>query len=89
MPYIPLAKRADLKPVSKQVAISPGELNFQLSKLVNQYLYSHHPDVNYEVYNAVIGALECCKLEVYRRLVGPYEDMKIKMNGDVFWGTEP
>jgi len=32
----------------------------------------------------VIGALEACKLEFYRRAVVPYEDKKIKENGDVY-----
>ena len=31
----------------------------------------------------MIGALECCKQEYYRTVVGPYEDMKIDENGDV------
>jgi hypothetical protein len=36
------------------------------------------------MYNDVIGALECCKLELYRRMVAPYENTKIKENGDVY-----
>ncbi len=31
-----------------------------------------------------IGALECAKLELYRRLAADYEDQKCKQNGDVF-----
>ncbi len=31
----------------------------------------------------IIGALRCCELEIYRRLAAPYEDLKIKENGDV------
>ena len=38
---------------------------------------------NYANYNAMIGALECCKQEYYRTLVGLYEDKKIDENGDV------
>jgi hypothetical protein len=34
-------------------------------------------------YNRAIGVLECIKLEFYRRMVGPYEDIKIKEAGDV------
>ena len=30
-----------------------------------------------------IGTLICCVLEVYRRIVAPYEDDAIKKNGDV------
>lgn len=32
----------------------------------------------------IIGALECCKLELYRRIAAPYEDIKIGENGDVY-----
>jgi len=31
-----------------------------------------------------IGALECAKLELYRRVAAPYEDTKIAENGDVY-----
>jgi hypothetical protein len=34
--------------------------------------------------NDIIGALEACKLEFYRRLVSHYEDIKIRSNGDVY-----
>jgi len=27
--------------------------------------------------------MECAKMEIYRRLVAPYEDRKIVQNGDV------
>ena len=30
-----------------------------------------------------MGVLECCKLEFYRRVAAPYEDIKIEENGDV------
>jgi hypothetical protein len=32
----------------------------------------------------VVGALEACKLEFYRRVVTPYEENKMKENGDVY-----
>ena len=59
---------------------SPGTLNYIITKLVHWYL-GDNP--NYERYNAAIGVLECAKLELYRRKVSPYEDEKIKENGDV------
>lgn len=34
--------------------------------------------------NEVVGALESAKLELYRRIVGPYEDKKSAENGDVY-----
>ena len=32
----------------------------------------------------ILGAVECAKLELYRRAVVPYEKKKIKENGDVY-----
>ena len=40
--------------------------------------------MRYQTLNAIVGSLECCKLEVYRRLASPYEDEKITKNGDVY-----
>ena len=40
--------------------------------------------LSYAEINRIIGALECAKLEIYRRLAVPYEDEKIILNGDVF-----
>lgn len=36
----------------------------------------------YFVFAAILGTLICCVLEIYRRLVAPYEEEKIKSNGD-------
>jgi len=63
-------------------AENPGELNFQITMLCDDYLGNR--GISYAVLNEVIGALECAKLEMYRRLVAPYEDKKIKENGDVY-----
>ena len=60
---------------------SPGEINYIITKLLLDWLGQ---DPRYEDYNAVIGVLECIKLELYRRAVAPYEDKKCKDNGDVF-----
>jgi hypothetical protein len=40
--------------------------------------------VRYANVNEMIGALECCKLELYRILIAPYEDVKIDENGGVY-----
>ena len=36
-----------------------------------------------EAEDDILGALECCKLELYRRFAAPYEDTKVISNGDV------
>lgn len=77
------------------IPTTPGELNYLVTKLCLTFLDSlkdqQHlmipKDVrtnSYSDYNAVIGALESCKLEFYRRAVSVYEDEKIKSNGDVY-----
>lgn len=61
---------------------NPGELNYVLTRIIHNYfLYNGR---RYQQINDVIGALEGCKLEFYRKLVSKYEDEKIKVNGDVY-----
>lgn len=79
MPYI--KNRKDLLD-GKESPKNAGELNFILT-LVCRY-YFETTTANYQAINDIIGALEGCKLEFYRRLVAPYENKKIKENGDVY-----
>lgn len=76
MPYIQKQQRE----YARRYPDTSGELNYAITVLVHQYL-GDKP--NYQRFNDVIGALEGCKLELYRRKVAPYEDIKIKENGDV------
>lgn len=63
----------------------PGELNYVLTELALRYInLRSHSGPSYAAINDAIGALECAKLELYRRLAAPYEDLKIKENGDVY-----
>ena len=61
---------------------NPGELNYLLTMVLLDYV-NHHGH-SYSVFNAMIGALECAKLELYRRMVAPYEEVKMEVNGDVY-----
>lgn len=81
MPYIAPEDRDDLEPNSTREAMTPGELNYQLTCLVDGYLAGN---LDYQAINDVLGALEGAKLEVYRRVASPYEDRKREINGDVF-----
>ena len=56
-----------------------GVLNYTVSCLIRE-LY----ELRYSEVNEAVGALECIKQEYYRRLAAPYEDLKIKENGDVY-----
>lgn len=76
MPYIIQERREDLK------AESAGELNYRLTLVLKEYLTTKGE--SYGTYNDMLGALEGAKLELYRRKVTPYEDLKIVENGDVW-----
>jgi hypothetical protein len=78
MPYI---KQED-RDVAKTLPLNAGELNFAITELVLGYLASFAP--SYQKFNDAVGALECAKAELYRRAIVPYEDKKIKENGDVY-----
>jgi hypothetical protein len=79
MPYIPLVARERLAETASP--LNAGELNYYLTVTCLEYL--DEQGHNYTNYNTVIGALECAKLELYRRQVVPYEEIKITENGDV------
>jgi hypothetical protein len=62
---------------------TPGELNYAITRLLDEYLIQKG-GIRYPHLNEVIGALECAKLELYRRVAAPYEDKKIAASGDVY-----
>lgn len=80
MPYITKDRRAALDGVD----VSPenaGELNYIICQLI--YAYIQEKGLEYQTLNDVVGVLEAVKQELYRRLIGPYEDKKIAANGDI------
>ena len=84
MPYIKKEDRNKLKDYINNEVQGPenaGQLNFIFTKIILDYISKKGQ--NYQNYNDIIGALECCKIELYRRSIGPYEDIKITENGDV------
>jgi hypothetical protein len=82
MPYINSIKRTNLIPELETLPMNSGELNFVFTQVIQQYLLLNKK--SYSTINDVIGALEGAKLEFYRRVAAPYEDMKIRQNGDVY-----
>ncbi len=80
MPYIRQERRPGLLDGYLRPS-SSGDLNFIITSLVKSYI---GPVFSYAAFNEAIGALECCKLELYRRMIAPYEDRKITENGDVY-----
>jgi hypothetical protein len=83
MPYIEPNIRPHVKPKAEDVALTPGELNYQICVLLGNYLHRH--GLRYQTINDIVGALACAQQEVYRRLAAPYEDRKREENGDVFF----
>jgi len=85
MPYVAGEdqNRVELEPTSIRDAMTSGELAFQLTALSDRYLLNGE-GLNFQSISEVLGALEATKLELYRRIVAPYEDQKIAINGDVY-----
>ena len=60
-----------------------GRMNYCISSMINMMI--EKKGLSYSNVNEIIGALECIKLELYRRVAAPYEDLKIEENGDVYF----
>ncbi len=83
MPYIKQFERAEIKAAAtalSRAALSPGQLNYAISTLVHCWLGKA---CRYNDYNEAIGVLECVKLELYRDVIGPYEQKKKDENGAI------
>ena len=81
MPYIDVDARKRID--SGGAPETTGELNYAFTRLIDDFL-SYRGGIRYNHLNEAIGALECAKLELYRRLAGPYEDQKLAITGDVY-----
>jgi hypothetical protein len=79
MPYIKPERKSEL--VNEQANYS-GELNYKITELAIEYL--DHKGKSYDTINEIMGAMECAKLEFYRRVAVPYEETKKEENGDVY-----
>jgi len=90
MPYIVKEQRQALDGSIKQLSdimknakddSQKGVLNYVITKLILNLLEGN---TRYNNINNIVGALECCKIEFYRRLAAPYEDTAVERNGDVY-----
>jgi hypothetical protein len=84
MPYILKEKRKSFDPYLEVIGphtIAAGDLNYCITHLCHSYLKAHGK--SYSVMNDIIGVLEAAKTEFYRRIIAPYEDIKIQDNGDM------
>jgi hypothetical protein len=87
MPYIKMEDRPKYEgPLGELIGILKsqpveridGELNYIITRILKEV----YP-LRYFNLNRAMGVLECAKLEFYRRVAAPYEDIKIKENGEV------
>ncbi len=90
MPYIKQSPRKQFDPAIEKLCELvgdaelnevPGMLNYIISRIASVEVRANQ---RYITINEAIGVLECCKLELYRRLAADYEDRKCIQNGDVF-----
>lgn len=69
-----------------------SSLTLTFSRIITGYVErqcaGYEPDVRDDVIGTVrddvVGSVRCCQLELYRRIISPYEETKIRENGDVF-----
>ena len=84
MPYIKQEQRIDIDAVIHQLAPlikDAGTFNYAVTRL--SHLYIKEKGLRYANLNELIGAMECMKLELYRKIAAPYETEKLVENGPV------
>lgn len=85
MPYIKPALRAYFTGIEKEIERvniqDAGAFNYLVHLLIHKSILSQ--GVSYATFNALIGAMDCAKMELYARLIRAYENEKIVENGDV------
>jgi len=91
MPYIAAEDRPQYEELIKSLAGTireatgdhtkrAGHLNYVVTRLL---LDTYGGELRYWHHNEIIGMLECCKQEFYRRQTGPYENTCIEKSGDI------
>lgn len=92
MPYIDSEDRRALDPeidklsgrINEQSMMLPadaaGMLNYSITRLLMQTLARPR---RYWAFALAIGTLFCVALELYRRVIAPYEDVQKDLRGDV------
>lgn len=80
MPYIRQEQRQAL--ADGATVIQEGELNYAVTQLIIDYLLTN--GLSYGTINDIRGAVLGAEMEFERRVAGPYEDKKIRENGDVY-----
>lgn len=89
MPYIKQERRNELDleiDILIEKAQRVGELNYIITRILDGHIskFASSKGIDYGAINAIIGVLECAKMEFYQRVAIPYERRKLEENGDVF-----
>jgi len=86
MPYIRPEYREKFKTSINQISYDitgTGEFNYCISSIAFALL-QRDPEGGYEAMSAIRAAMNDASDEFYRRVMAPYEDQKMKENGDVY-----
>ena len=91
MPYIDRRNRKDLDEAIEKLGDlievhNEGGVNYCITKLLHIWMGEKELR-RYGDYNAAIGILEAAKLELYRDLVGPYEEKAKEQHGEIIRNT--
>lgn len=87
MPYIKQPQRLEIDKLVEPLIVhlktlpleeQDGALNYAMTKILKKV----YP-LKYFHLNRALGVLSAIQQEFYRAVIGPYEDTKIKENGDV------
>lgn len=79
MLYISPEDRSDLDPISTREALTADELAYQITCLADGFLAG-----NVEALTEAVGAMECAKQELYRRIAAAHADRQRAAHGDVY-----
>jgi hypothetical protein len=88
MPYITPELREDFEePIQNLIKlldwVDADRIDGTMNYIITRLIRSQYNNGRYAEYNSAIGVLECAKLELYRKAIGPYEDIKLIENGDI------
>jgi len=85
MPYIPEDAKKEMKDHINDLSMwiqCKGDLNYVICELVGKFI-SEDGDLTYTEISEKIDAVHDAEAELRRRILEPFEDMKMKKNGDV------
>lgn len=80
--HIKALAQAIIDMADDDITTCDGDLNYTITRIIHE-VYNLKVQPKYHKINSALGVLECVKQELYRRIAAPYEDIKIKENGDV------